>query len=69
MTTLIISNKETDDIMKIFRSCKDAALFIKGTSKTVENEVKEQRGGFLGILAATSDVSFLGNMLKGKGVI
>ena len=28
-------------------------ILVKGVSETVENEVKQQRGGFLGMLAAT----------------
>ena len=40
-------------------------MLIKCVKETVENEVKEQ-GGFLGILAATLGVNFLGNMLIGR---
>ena len=45
---------------------------MKGVSETVENEIQEQKGGFLGVLAATLSASLLsnviGNMLAGKGV-
>ena len=37
------------DIMKTFKSFQDAGLLIKGVSKTVENELKKQKGGFLGM--------------------
>ena len=37
--------------------------------KTVENEVKEQKEGFLGKLAATLADSLLGSALTGKGVV
>ena len=54
--------------MKINKSLKDAGLLIKGVSETVENEVSEQKRGFLGMLAAILGASLLGNMLGGRGV-
>ena len=45
--TLIISNKEMNDIMKTVKSLEESGLLIKGVSETVKNEAKEQRGGFL----------------------
>ena len=48
MTTLIISNEEMNDIIKIIKSLEDAGLWIMGVSETIENEVKEQKCGFLG---------------------
>ena len=44
MTTLIISNEEMNDIMKIMKSVKDAGFLIKCISDTSENEEKEHRG-------------------------
>ena len=44
-------------------------LLIKSVSETVENEVKEQKEGFLGKLAATLADSLLGSALTGKGVV
>ena len=41
----------------------------KGVSKTVENKVKEQNVGFLGMIAATLDTMLSRNMLASKGVI
>ena len=52
-TTLIISNKETNDIMKIVKSFEEPGLLIKGLSQTIKNEVKEQKGGFLRMLLVT----------------
>ena len=46
MTTLIILNEETDDIMKTIRSLKQCGLLINGVY-TIKNEAKKQRGGFL----------------------
>ena len=44
-------------------------MLIKIVSQTVEIEAKEQKGGFLGILAATLGAIFFGSMLSGKKVI
>ena len=48
MTTLIISNEEMNDVIKIIKSLEDAGLLIKCVSETIENEVKEQKFEFLG---------------------
>ena len=39
--TLIISNNEMEDIIKIVKSLEDSGLLLKGVTKTVPNEVKE----------------------------
>ena len=49
-TTLIMSNNEMDDIIKAVKSLEDYGLLLKGVTKTVQNEVKEQEGGFLSML-------------------
>ena len=49
-TTLIISNEEVNNIMKIVKSLEESGLLIKGVSQTIKNEVKEQKGGFLRML-------------------
>ena len=67
MTTLIISNDEMDDIMKIIKSPKETGLLIKEVSKTIKNEAREQKGIFLGMLSDTLDSSLLENLLTGKG--
>ena len=61
-TTLTISNSEIEDIIKAVKSLEDSALLLKGVTETVQNEVKEQKGGFLGMLLATSGASLLGNI-------
>ena len=71
-TTLIISNDERDDILKIVKSLEDSNVLLKGVSETIQREAKEQRGGFLGMLLGTFGASLLGDILKGlsgKGVI
>ena len=37
-TTLIISNEEMNDIMKILKSFEESCLLIKDVSKTIKNE-------------------------------
>ena len=69
MTTLIISNDEIHDIIKIIKSLEDSGLFLKGVTETVRNEVKEQKGGFLSMLLRTLGASSLGNSLTGPGAI
>ena len=72
-TILIISNDEMDDIMKIVKSLEDSGVLLKGVSETIQNEAKEQRGGFLSMLLGTLGASLLGDIfskgLSGKGVI
>ena len=55
--------------MKIVKSLEESGLLIKGVSETVENEVKGQKGRFLGMLVATLGATLLGNLLAGKGIV
>ena len=72
-TTLIISNDEMDDILKIVKSLEDSNVLLKGVSETIQHEAKEQRGGFLSMLLGTLGASLLSDVfskgLSGKGVI
>ena len=65
-TTLIISNEEMNDIMKIVQALEDSNILLKGVTKTIEDETKEQKGGFLNMLLGTLGASLLGNLLAGK---
>ena len=69
MTTLIISNDEIYDIIKIVKSLEDSGLLVKGITETLQNEVKEQKGGFLSTLLGTLDASLLADLLIGKGPV
>ena len=62
-TILIISNDETDDILKIVKSLEDSGVLLKGVSETIQNEDKQQRGGFLSMLLGTLGASLLGDLL------
>ena len=67
-TTLIISNEEMNDIMKIVQALEDSNILLKGVTKMIEDETKEQKGGFLSMLLGTLGASLLGNLLSGKGL-
>ena len=66
--TLIISNDEMEDIIKMVKSFEDSGLLLKGVTETVQNEVKEQKRGFLSMLLGTLGASLLGNLLTGRGI-
>ena len=55
--------------MKIVQVLEDFNISSKKFTKTIKNETKEQKGGFLGILLGTLGASLLGNMLAGKGIL
>ena len=67
-TALIILNKDIEDLIKIVKSLEDSRLLLKGVTESVQNEVKEQKGGFLSMLLGTLSTSLLGNLLIGKGI-
>ena len=67
---LIIEQEGMNDIMKIIEALENSGILLKGVTKTIENETKEQRGGFLGMLLGTLGASLLGNLLTGgKGIV
>ena len=66
---LIIEQEDMKDIMKIIEALENSGILLKGVSKTIENETKEQRGGFLSMLLGTLGASLLGNLLTGKGIM
>ena len=51
-------------IMKIIQTLEDSNILLKEITKIIQNETKEQKGGFLGMLLGTLEASLLGNMLK-----
>ena len=56
-TTLIISNEEMNDTMKIVQVLEHSNILLKGITKTIKNETKEQKGGFLSMLLGTLGAS------------
>ena len=64
-TTLVTSNEEMEDIMKIVKSPEGSGLLVRGVSEAIKNnkrkrksEAKEQKG--------TLDASLLENLLISK---
>ena len=66
---LIIEQEDMNDVIKIIKALENSGILLKGVTKTIENETKEQRGGFLSMLLDTLGASLLGNLLTGKGMM
>ena len=67
---LIIEQEDMKDIMKIIKALENSGILLKGVSKAIKNETKEQKGGFLSMLLGTLGASLLGNLLTGgKGIM
>ena len=56
------------DIIKIVKSLEDSGLLLKGVTETVQNDVKDQKEGFLSMFLGTLGASLLGNILTSRGV-
>ena len=65
--TLVISNEDMGDIIKIIKSLENSGVLIDGVSETVKLEIKRQEGWFIGMLLGTSGAAMLGNVLIEKG--
>ena len=68
-TTLIISNEEMNDIMKIVQALEDFIILLKGVTKTIKDQTKEQNGGFLSMLLGTLGATLIVNLLSGKDIV
>ena len=58
-----------NDIMQIIQALENSNILLKRVTKTIKNEIKEQKGGFLSMLLGTLGASLLGNLLAGKGIV
>ena len=58
-----------NDVMKIAQALESSGVLLKGVTKTIKIERKEQKGGFLSMLIGTLGASLLGNLLTGKGIV
>ena len=58
-----------NDIIKIVQDLEDSNILLKGSTKTIKNETKKQKGGFLSMLSGTLGASLLGNLLSRKGIV
>ena len=72
-TTLVISSEEMNGKMKIVQALEDSSILLKGVTKAIKNERREQKGGFLSMLLGTLGASSLGDQLaknlSGKGTV
>ena len=67
---ILIEEEDMNDIKKIIEALENSDILLKGVSKTIENETKEQRGRFLSMLFGTLGASLLGKLLTGgKGIV
>ena len=55
--------------MKTVQALEDSNILLKGVTKTIKNETKEQNGGFLSMLLGTLGACLLGNMLARKEIV
>ena len=71
--TLVISNDDIQDVLKIVKSLEDSGVLLKGVTKIIHNDISEQKGGFLSMLLGTLGASLLGDLLtknlSGKGTV
>ena len=67
-TSLIISNKEMNEIMKIAQALEDSNILLKVVTKTIKNKTIKLKGGFLSMLLSTLGARLLGNLLSGKRI-
>ena len=55
--------------MKILQALEDSSILLKGVTKTIKNETKRQKRGFLSMLLGNLGASLWGNLLTGKGIV
>ena len=46
ITTLVISNEEKNDILKKVQALEYSNILLKGVTKTIKNETKDQKEAF-----------------------
>ena len=67
--TLVTSNEDIDDVIRIIKSLVNSGILLDGVRETVKHEVKKPERGFLGMLLETLGASVFGNILTRKGVM
>ena len=58
-----------NDIMKIVQALEEPNTLLKGITKTIKNETKNQKGVLLGMLSGTLGASLLGNILAEREML
>ena len=56
-----------NDLIKIVKSLEYSGLLLQGITESVQNEIKEQKGGFLSMLLGTLGASLLRTLLTSRG--
>ena len=64
-----MSNEEINDIMKTVKALEDLEILLERITKTIKNETKEQKEGFLSTLLGSLASNLLGNMLAGREIV
>ena len=67
--TLVVSNEDVDDTIRIIKSLENSDVLINAVIETLKHEIKRQQGGVFGMLLGFLGTSMIGNMLTGKGVL
>ena len=67
--TLISSNKGIKGIMEIVQALEESRILLTGITKTIENKIKEESGGFLGKELSVLGANLLENMLTAKRIL
>ena len=57
-----------ENLINIVKSLKDSGLLLHGVTQSIQNEIIEQKGGFLSMLLGTLGASLLERLLAGKGI-
>ena len=68
-TTLLIWNLKMVDTMKSVQALEFFNILLKGVTKTIKNETKEQKWEFWSLLLGTLGASLLGNLISVKGIV
>ena len=58
-----------NDIIKIIQALENSNILLKGVTKTIKNETKEQKERFLSVLLGILGASLLGYLWAGKGIV
>ena len=67
-TTLVINNEELNDIMKIVQALEDQNILLKGVTKTIKNDINNQKGGAIGHICLDLDIYRTGQGIRKKNI-
>ena len=67
-TTLLFLDEDINDIMKIVQAPEDSDILVKGVTKTIKNNIKNQSGSGIGLLAGLLGSTISSSLISGKGI-